>query len=733
MNKTPAAGFANEIHQLLVSVSRHLYLTARGLVKYQEKPMEPVTGNFACSRKERLVYYVLRDAYSGNFIFQVATTAAMIPLADFLYFGWKEGKEEDHFRGLPLSLSVPKRISSPGLLTGLRRLDVEPFHPSSGFASGIRILRDLEENLCFEALGRSAIHTVDTFNNCKSKVYRFMLEGAGRDSKLEQWRGNLIEGHPRAVPEYREFISLFPATAEANKGLPLVASPGEGSARKKPRLPAFLAEPIENIKYSPEKLARAGELLGKAMEAEYRDTLLRLACEALELSPYCTGAYNLLAEESDCLEEKTALYWRGARAGELSLGELFFKKNVGHFWGIMETRPYMRALEGLAGCLCEQGRRTEAIDIYREMLRLNPADNQGIRYKLALRLLDEGLNHELESLFRTYHQEESCFMLYSMALGRFRSGDGSENIFLRRAMRANKHVPAYLLGEERVPYRLPDYFVPGSEEEAQIYAGEAGRAWRETGGALDWLRERWTAYRKEAPVRAASPNIAAVLQEFLEEQAGRLGEKTLGKYENAVELLQHCLNSYGHQYLETAEQEMLERYEEDGDNEEKFNFSTLFGPEKIPGIVGEFLGYFMVRKVFCGKDQLRTTGTVIKKLAGWLADRGYITGEEAEDMAAKAAEAYRELPAADDLSEALFELVESSPPVEGDEEMEDLFSVVKVEPGKLYLEAGAEEPVVVAVPRRISSLCCEGWMIPLLLVKTASGWRIAEAGRVYPI
>ena len=89
--------------------------------------------------------------------------------------------------------------------------------------------------------------------------------------------------YKRQVPEYREFISLFPATAEANKGLPLVASPGEGSARKKPRLPAFLAEPIENIKYSPEKLARAGELLGKAMEAEYRDTLLRLACEALEL------------------------------------------------------------------------------------------------------------------------------------------------------------------------------------------------------------------------------------------------------------------------------------------------------------------------------------------------------------------------------------------------------------------------------------------------------------------
>ncbi|HOL16744.1 MAG TPA: hypothetical protein PLY40_00505 [Bacillota bacterium] len=40
--------------------------------------------------------------------------------------------------------------------------------------------------------------------------------------------------------------------------------------------------------------------------------------------------------------------------------------------------------------------------------------------------------------------------------------------------------------------------------------------------------------------------------------------------------------------------------------------------------------------------------------------------------------------------------------------------------------------MVVKVPRKISSLCREGWMITLLLVKTASGWRIAWAGTVYP-
>jgi len=76
----------------------------------------------------------------------------------------------------------------------------------------------------------------------------------------------------------------------------------------------------------------------------------------------------------------------------------------------------------LAECLWKKERRREAIDIYKEMHRLNPNDNQGIRYQLAFRLLDEGRHNELEHVLEEY-QEESCFMLYTEALWRFRTGD----------------------------------------------------------------------------------------------------------------------------------------------------------------------------------------------------------------------------------------------------------------------------------------------------------------------
>jgi len=76
-----------------------------------------------------------------------------------------------------------------------------------------------------------------------------------------------------------------------------------------------------------------------------------------------------------------------------------------------------------------------------------------------------------------------------------------------------------------------------------------------------------------------------------------LGKSTLGKYEFALEMLQACLDNYGHQLLDDDEEEMLVSYQEGDESGEEFSFCCLFGSEKIPGMINEFLGYFMVHKV----------------------------------------------------------------------------------------------------------------------------------------
>ena len=65
----------------------------------------------------------------------------------------------------------------------------------------------------------------------------------------------------------------------------------------------------------------------------------------------------------------------------------------------------------------------------------------------------------------------------------------------------------------------------------------------------------------------------------------------------------------------------LKRAHQAGDEQA---FCRMFGVEKIAECVGEFLGYFMPRKVVAGEELLRASGTVVGKLVGWLAEQGAI-------------------------------------------------------------------------------------------------------------
>ena len=73
-------------------------------------------------------------------------------------------------------------------------------------------------------------------------------------------------------------------------------------------------------------------------------------------------AHVLLAEEvAKTLVEARRHYEAGVAAGERALGAQAFERDAGHFWGLLETRPYMRARAGLAECLWAAGERAAAI------------------------------------------------------------------------------------------------------------------------------------------------------------------------------------------------------------------------------------------------------------------------------------------------------------------------------------------------------------------------------------
>jgi hypothetical protein len=258
-------------------------------------------------------------------------------------------------------------------------------------------------------------------------------------------------------------------------------------------------------------LAQAQAIVEQAYEAGSERRRVGLAEEALALCPDCADAYVLLAEHARTHKAALDLYEKAVAAGERAIGPRAFQEDVGHFWGLLETRPYMRARLGLAHALWAAGRRDEAVRHLQEMLRLNPNDNQGVRYTLAGFLLFLDRDDDLARLLRQYADEASAAWAYTGALLAFRRhGDTPEaRRLLKAAVKTNRHVPAYLLGEKLPPAEPPDYYSPGDENEALDYLGTALAAWKATPGAVGWLRENIPAKKAGKGPRPKGPRPSA--------------------------------------------------------------------------------------------------------------------------------------------------------------------------------------------------------------------------------
>lgn len=233
--------------------------------------------------------------------------------------------------------------------------------------------------------------------------------------------------------------------------------------------------------------------------------------------------------------------------------------------------------------------------------------------------------------------------------------------------------------------------------------------------------------------RIATPTIVEVLKQFLEDQRARLAARTFANYEYVVELLEHSLNGYAYQALDEADAQLFDRlYNADGADHREF--CEIFGPEHIVPNLGEFLDYFMVRKVIAGKETFRAAGTVTKKLAKWLNEKGYIEAEDAADAAERGAEAARDLPKAQEMGALLHEFAEEQDRGRVHDRIEDHFTLTRVEPGKVWMQGMLDGRDVgpIQVPEEISRRCQVGWTISGVVGRVGKTWRLVEAWNVYP-
>jgi len=253
---------------------------------------------------------------------------------------------------------------------------------------------------------------------------------------------------------------------------------------------------VERVMYemfADDDPARAkGQMLAYEAFGEADERLrIEKARQALAAWPDCADAYVILAELTARRKEARALYEQAVAAGERALGEKGFREAEGHFWGMLPTRPYMRARMGLASNLWTLGRRDEAVRHAQDLLRMNPNDNQGVRYILAGWLLALDRDDELARLLDQFPDEGTAAWAYNRVLLGFRKhGDTPEvRNLLQTAFERNPHVPDYLLGQKFPPREPPESYALGEESEAITYVGETLAGWRATAGAIAWLRQ----------------------------------------------------------------------------------------------------------------------------------------------------------------------------------------------------------------------------------------------------
>lgn len=245
-------------------------------------------------------------------------------------------------------------------------------------------------------------------------------------------------------------------------------------------------------KISREQQYEAQALLFEASDSEPEQAVDMIA-RAFQLDPMNVDIHlQMLGFCRFKADEEIEFLRKLIPIGAKRLGSDSFKNDKGHFWLILETRPYMRARAALVGQLLRLGRIEEAIKEQEEMLELNPNDNQGIRYDMLSCCMVAGKLDKARKLFDNFKETEfNVSFSWCHVLERYLAGDmAGATMALGKARKQNRFMEAYLQGSAKPAKDKASMYSPGSIDEAGIYADMIIMAWSKYPEAVEWLKSQ---------------------------------------------------------------------------------------------------------------------------------------------------------------------------------------------------------------------------------------------------
>ena len=229
------------------------------------------------------------------------------------------------------------------------------------------------------------------------------------------------------------------------------------------------------IEYENTPLDEAYELLEEAENAKTIKDAKRLAKKAFATSNACFDAKMFLADIEENSIKSNKILDEGLEFEKKRLEKegYFDKENIGRFYGIFETRPYIRGLYTKASNLCNDGKYKRAIEVCKEILKLNENDNTGSRYLLmALYAIIEDEKFMLD-LYKKY-KENNLEMLFPMFVLYYKKEDDVKaKKYLDMINKGNKHFIKFFKGTMKLEEDImPGYYSRGNASEVFMYMRE---------------------------------------------------------------------------------------------------------------------------------------------------------------------------------------------------------------------------------------------------------------------
>lgn len=233
---------------------------------------------------------------------------------------------------------------------------------------------------------------------------------------------------------------------------------------------------FEDEKFIKEE--QSDDLLFEAYDEPIKSKAIKLAKQALEINPDNIDAENFITKFETNTIKKLGKYKEtlDKEQAKLEKEDFFNKENIGIFWGLIETRSYMRTKHSYMLTLMELGRYTEAIKQGEELLELCESDNLGVRYLIMGLYTVLERFEECEKIYNKY-SDDSTFMLFPLAVMYYKRGDYRKcKKVLKEIQENNKYLLDYLIGIKKfTKAKIEDIerdgtYSWGSESEAYLVA-----------------------------------------------------------------------------------------------------------------------------------------------------------------------------------------------------------------------------------------------------------------------